>query len=325
MRENSAYLTVAPRLVLAPGAVLSLAFGSGPSRVLALDRVDLSLKPGTILGVVGESGSGKSTLGFAVGRLLPDDVRPLTGAVTVAARDVWQLSDAALRELRLSTLRYVFQDPIATLDPTHRIGTHLAEAVTPRAVAARVLAGLAEVSLPNSERVAASWPHELSGGMAQHVTIAMAFIANPQVVVADEATSALDASVRTRILELLRAKAKASGITLTLISHDLWAVRSFCDEVVVMYGGHIVEHGLAARVFAQPAHPCTRALLAATPGHEAPGERLATIPGAVGALRRPSTGCAFALRCPRAAANFRVMMPDLTDRAGHRLACWNPG
>lgn len=301
---------------------LSLAFGSGPANVLALDGVDLSLKPGTILGVVGESGSGKSTLGFAMGRLLPDGVRPLTGQVTVAGREVWQLSDAALRDLRLTTLRYVFQDPIATLDPTRRIGTQLSEAVTPRADTARVLAALAEVGLPDPARVAASWPHELSGGMAQRVTIAMAFIANPQVVVADEATSALDASVRTRILDLLRAKAKASGITLILISHDLWAVRSFCDEVAVMYGGRIVEHGLAARVFAKPAHPYTRALLAATPGHEAPGEQLATIPGAVGALRGPSTACAFAPRCAHAIAGPCDKRPEPSEVASNwRVLC----
>ena len=298
---------------------LSLAFGSG---VLALDGVDLGLKPGTILGVVGESGSGKSTLGFAMGRLLPDGVRPLTGKVTVAGRDVWQLSDVALRDLRLTTLRYVFQDPIATLDPTRRIGTQLAEAVTPCADTARVLAALAEVGLPDPARVAASWPHELSGGMAQRVTIAMAFIANPQVVVADEATSALDASVRTRILDLLRAKAKASGITLILISHDLWAVRSFCDEVAVMYGGRIVEHGLAAEVFAKPAHPYTRALLAATPGHEAPGEKLATIPGAVGALRGRSTTCAFAPRCAPAIAGPCETRPETSEVAPNwRVLC----
>lgn len=286
---------------------LTITFGAGDAAVLALDGVNLTGRPGTILGIVGESGSGKSTLGFALGRLMPDGVRPSSGQVFVAGEEVWTLPAPDLRRLRQTALRYVFQDPIATLDPTRRIGRQLAEAVMPPASRAQVLAALAEVGLPDPERAAGSWPHELSGGMAQRVSIAMAFMASPRVVVADEATSALDASVRTRILDLLRRKSRASDITLILISHDLAAVRAFCDEVAVMYAGRIVEHGPAAKVFAAPAHPYTRALLAASPGHEAPGDELSTIPGSVVTQRKPATACAFAPRCAH-------VLPGACDR-----------
>jgi peptide/nickel transport system ATP-binding protein len=276
---------------------LSLAFGQGANAVQALDGVSCNVEQGVVLGIVGESGSGKSTLGFALGRLMPEGVQPQSGSVQVFGQDIWTLSDSQLRELRNSTLRYVFQAPIATLNPTRRIGVQLAESVNPPASAAQVHAVLEDVGLPDPARVARSWPHELSGGMAQRVTIAMAFIANPRIVVADEATSALDASVRTRILDLLRSRARATGATLILISHDLWAVRNYSDQVAVMYGGRIVEHGPSAEVFATPLHPYTRALLAATPGHENQGESLATIPGAASSLPAPSPGCAFAPRC----------------------------
>lgn len=302
---------------------LSLTFGKGARPVQALDGVSLTLEPGVVLGIVGESGSGKSTLGFALGRLMPEGVRPASGSVQVFGQEIWTLGDSQLRELRNHTLRYVFQDPIATLNPTRRIGVQLAEAVNPPASDAQVIAALEEVGLPDPARVARSWPHELSGGMAQRVTIAMAFIANPRLVVADEATSALDASVRTRILDLLRARARATGATLILISHDLWAVRSYSDQVAVMYGGRIVEHGPSAEVFAAPRHPYTRALLAATPGHERQGESLATIPGAASPLHGPSPGCAFAPRCTLAQAGLCDVQRPILDfpSAGHSLLC----
>jgi len=302
---------------------LSLAFGQGSRRVQALDGVSLVLEPGVVLGVVGESGSGKSTLGFALGRLMPEGVRPANGSVKVFGQDIWTLPDTQLRELRNHTLRYVFQDPIATLNPTRRIGVQLAEAVSPTATQAQVLAALEEVGLPDPARVARAWPHELSGGMAQRVTIAMAFIANPRLVVADEATSALDASVRTRILDLLRSRARARGATLILISHDLWAIRNYSDQVAVMYGGQIVEHGPSAQVFAAPLHPYTRALLAATPGHEKQGESLATIPGAASPLHAPCPGCSFAPRCTLAQPGLcDVQRPSLDHPSPERsLLC----
>ena len=276
---------------------LVLEFGFGPSAVRALDGVDLEVPAGTILGIVGESGSGKSTVGFACGRLMPAGVRPARGRIEVLGRNVWDMDIASMRRMRVSDLRYVFQDPIATLDPTKTVGWQLAHAIEGGLAHDQVLAALAEVGLPDPARVAAAWPHELSGGMAQRVVIAMALAGEPRIIIADEATSALDASVRTRILQLMRDMSRKRGITLLILSHDLWAVRMFCDRIAVMYGGRVVEHGPAAAVFDAPAHPYTQALLAATAGHEKPGETLRTIPGIPPLLRGASPGCAFAPRC----------------------------
>ncbi|MFZ1814398.1 MAG: ABC transporter ATP-binding protein [Rhizobiaceae bacterium] len=276
---------------------LVLEFGSGPGAVRALDGVDIEVAPGTILGIVGESGSGKSTVGFACGRLMPEGVRPGRGRITVLGEEVWELDIAAMRRMRIRDLRYIFQDPIATLDPTKTIGWQLRNSVEGGLSDEEMILALSDVGLPDPGRVALAWPHELSGGMAQRVVIAMALAGDPKIIVADEATSALDASVRTRILELMRDLSRKRGITLLVLSHDLWAVRMYCDEIAVMYAGRVVEHGPSREVFASPGHPYTQALLAATAGHEKPGEKLNTIPGIPPLLRGASIGCAFAPRC----------------------------
>ncbi len=281
---------------------LVLEFGSGPGAVRALDGVTLSVPEGSILGVVGESGSGKSTVGFAAGRLMPEGVRPRQGRLGVLGNQVWDISIGQMRQIRRQMLRYIFQDPIATLDPTKRIGWQLKYAVEPNLSHDEIVTALSDVGLPDPEQVISAWPHELSGGMAQRVVIAMALLGHPKIIVADEATSALDASVRIRVLELLRDRSRERGITLLLLSHDLWAVRRFCDNIAVMYGGRIVEHGPAEKVFERPAHPYTRALLGATAGHEKPHETLSTIPGIPPLLHGACPGCAFAPRCDLAAS-----------------------
>ncbi len=280
---------------------LVLEFGSGPAAVRALDGVTLSVPEGSILGIVGESGSGKSTVGFAAGRLMPEGVRPRQGRLGVLGNQVWDISIGQMRQIRRQMLRYIFQDPIATLDPTKRIGWQLKYAVEPNLSHDEIVTALSDVGLPDAEQVISAWPHELSGGMAQRVVIAMALLGHPKIIVADEATSALDASVRIRVLELLRDRSRQRGITLLLLSHDLWAVRRFCDNIAVMYGGRIVEHGPAEKVFERPAHPYTLALLGATAGHEKPHETLNTIPGIPPLLHGASPGCAFAPRCNLAA------------------------
>jgi peptide/nickel transport system ATP-binding protein len=300
-----------------------LEFGHGASAVRALDGVTLAVPDGCLLGIVGESGSGKSTAAFAAGRLMPQGVGPKSGRLTVLGRDVWNLPIADLRQMRIHDLRYIFQDPIATLDPTKKIGWQIREAAVGGASPEDVKAALRDVGMNDPDRVAASWPHELSGGMAQRAVIAMALIARPRIIIADEATSALDASVRTRILELLRDASRDRGITLILVSHDLWAVRKFCDRIAVMYGGRVVEDGPADRVFGQPAHPYTRALLAATVGQEARGDRLATIPGIPPLLHGACPGCAFAPRCDHAQLGLcDTQRPQTEDvEEGWHLLC----
>lgn len=281
-----------------------LEFGSGAGAVRALDGITMDIPKGCIMGIVGESGSGKSTAGFAAGRLMPHGVRPLSGGLEVLGRDVWALPIEQMREMRVRDLRYIFQDAVATLDPTKKVGWQIRDASTGEMNDAAIFVVLSDVGMTDPERVFASWPHELSGGMAQRVVIAMALVAEPKIIIADEATSALDASVRTRILELLRDISHARGITLLLLSHDLWAVRKFCDRIAVMYGGRVIEQGPAEAVFSAPTHPYTQALLAATVGHESEGEQLETIPGIPPLLRSQAEGCAFSPRCPHAQASL---------------------
>lgn len=275
---------------------LVLEFGNGSDTVRALDGVNLPVPRGTIMGIVGESGSGKSTIGFAVGRLMPEGVRP-EGKLDVLGHAVWDMDIDNLREMRGKDLRYVLQDPIATLDPTKPIGWQVKNAMQPPLSDQQVIDALLDVGLSDAKRVAAAWPHELSGGMAQRVVIAMALVGEPKIIIADEATSALDASVRTRVLELLKNKSRERNITLLLISHDLAAVRMFADQIAVVYAGRIVELGDAKAVFADPVHPYTQALMAATAGHEKPGETLHTIPGIPPQLTGEAANCAFEPRC----------------------------
>lgn len=265
--------------------------------VRALDGVSVDARAGKILGIVGESGSGKSTVGFAAGRLMPHGVTPASGELEVLGQDVWALPIEEMRAMRIADLRYIFQDPIATLDPTKKVGAQISEAAPTTPALSAIHDVLREVGMNDPETVARAWPHELSGGMAQRVVIAMALISAPKIIIADEATSALDASVRTRILELMREASRARGITLMLLSHDLWAVRKFCDDIAVMYAGRIVEQGPAEAIFANPGHPYTRALISATVGHEKRGEKLATIDGIPPQLHGAAKGCAFAPRC----------------------------
>lgn len=286
-----------------------LEFSNGAVR--ALDGIDLQVPTGSILGIVGESGSGKSTLGFAAGRLMPEGVVPTQGVLNLMGEDIWGLSIDRMRAIRQRELRYIFQDPIATLDPTKKIDWQLQNAIPEKVSREDAIDVLKDVGLPDPEQVANAWPHELSGGMAQRVVIAMALLGNPKVIVADEATSALDASVRIRVLELLRDLSRKRGITLLLISHDLWAVRRFCDDIAIMYGGRVVEHGPAKDIFKKPAHPYTQALLGATAGHEKPGETLQTIPGIPPLLKGACPGCAFAPRCNHATPACETTRPSI--------------
>ena len=282
----------------------------------ALDGVDVQIESGQTVGIVGESGSGKSTLGLAVGRLLPGNARRLDGDLLLDGRSVFDLNNDELIQLRQSTLGFVFQNPMSALDPTIRIGHQVAD-VLPNASAEAVNRLLARVGLPEGNRVAASYPHQLSGGMAQRVAIAIAIARNPRLIVADEPTASLDASVREQILELLVSLPRAIGATVVLLSHDLSAVALHCSRVIVMYGGRAVEAGPSDLIFQRPSHPYTIALLKAAPGTEAPGETLHAIRGMHPLLSGRSTQCTFVARCDWAADVCSSVRPE-TRRLGQR-------
>ncbi|MFF5986967.1 ABC transporter ATP-binding protein [Prauserella flavalba] len=296
-------------------------YASGGRTVRALDGAALTVEAGETVGVVGESGSGKSTLGSAIGGLLPGAAKVVSGAVRVDGDDVNSLRPTQLRALRRERLGYVFQEPIGSLDPTMRVGKQVELALRGRGTKADVLPHLERVRLRDPERVARSYPHQLSGGMAQRVAIALAMAGKPEILIADEPTAALDSQIREEVLGVIFSLAAESGTTILWLSHDLPAVAKRCSRVVVMYGGRVVESGSAGEVLAAPRHPYTAALVRAVPGELAEGERLVPIPGQPPVLDGPSEGCAFAPRCPDADDACAASRPPLVSVEQRDVLC----
>ncbi len=300
---------------------LVVAYDSPAGAVQALDGVDLTLDAGETLGIVGESGSGKSTLGAAIGRLLPAGGRRLAGEIELDGTAVFACDGGAIRALRRRTLGFVFQNPMTALDPTMRIGAQVQGALGARAGGTKVAELLESVGLAEVSRVARSYPHQLSGGMAQRVAIAIAIARRPRLLIADEPTASLDTSIRDQILDLLMSLRSASGASLILLSHDLRMIAKHSDRVAVMYGGRIVELGPNAPLFESQTHPYTKALIEAAPGSETAGGSVQPIPGAPAVLYGPSAGCAFAPRCGWAVARCTGERPSLRDVGGRLVAC----
>lgn len=291
---------------------LALEF-TGTTTVRALDGVDLDVADGSSVAIVGESGSGKSTLASVIGRLQPRSATIVRGELEVDGIDVLRLSDDALRAYRRDTLAYIAQDPIGSLDPTMRIGAQLRlilRAVGDDDSVARQVELLTSMQITDPARVIRLFPHQISGGMAQRVAIAMAMCRRPKLLIADEPTAALDSQVREEVIRLLFAQAREQGTTIVWLSHDLPAVARWCDQVAVMYAGRVVERGPADAVLGSPVHPYSRALAATDPSRARRGERLASIPGSPPVLHGESEGCAFAARCAHRIDACEVVRPE---------------
>jgi peptide/nickel transport system permease protein len=313
-------LPASGRVLDMAGLTLAIDAPSGP--VHPVRDVTLGVSAGETLAVVGESGSGKSLAALAVMGLLPDAVRVAGGIARLAGQDVLRLDEPGLRRLRGRRVAMVFQDPLSSLNPVHRIGTQVAEALRAhrplpaRAAAAAARALLARVGLPDPARVARAFPHELSGGMRQRAMIAIAIANDPDLLIADEPTTALDATVQAQVLDLLAALGRTRRMALIFITHNLPLVAAIADRVAVMYAGQVVEEAPTAVLLAHPLHPYTAALLASVPGG---GGGLPTpIPGSVPAPHALPRGCAFAPRCvhvrPACAAAEPPMQQATPDR-----------
>ena len=263
----------------------------------ALDGATLKIATGETLGIAGESGSGKSTLAAAVGGLLPTAARYIDGKVRLAGQSVIGCSDKDIRNLRREHLGYVFQDPIGSLDPTMRVGRQLALVLGGRPGDSEIAEHLERVRLEDVRRVALAYPHQLSGGMAQRVAIAIAMAKQPHLLIADEPTAALDAQVRGEILNVIFGLAAGASTSIMMLSHDLPGLARHCSRIAVMYGGTVVEEGPAHEVMDRPGHPYTIALSKALPANVPLGARLVSIPGQPPVLTGASTGCSFAPRC----------------------------
>jgi oligopeptide/dipeptide ABC transporter ATP-binding protein len=281
---------------------LRTVFHVRPSPVVAVNDVSFEIRKGETLGLVGESGSGKSVTAFSIIRLVQEPGRVETGRVVFQGRDLVPLSDEAMRQVRGAGIGFVFQEPMAALNPVMRVGAHIAEALTVHGLASgpeartRAIELLRAVRIVDPEKRVDDYPHQLSGGMRQRVMLAIALACRPPLVIADEPTTALDVTVQAQILELLRDMKREFDLSLLLITHDLGVIAETADRVAVMYAGRIVEQGPVREIFRNPKHPYTRGLLASIPGGAA-GSRLKAIEGAVPNLAELPRGCAFAPRC----------------------------
>jgi peptide/nickel transport system ATP-binding protein len=303
---------------------LTVAFDGIP----ALRGIDLSVARGEALALVGESGCGKSVTWLAALGLLPGSKARVAGSVRLDGQEILGAPPAVLDRLRGGRIAMIFQDPASSLNPVHRIGRQIAEALRlhrgMRGIAARAEAKrlLDQVGIPDAARRLDAYPHELSGGQNQRVMIAMALAGRPELLVADEPTTALDVTIQAQILELLGELQKETGMALVLISHDLGVVSETCKRVAVMYAGRIVEEAPADRLFAQAAHPYTQGLIGALPPISGDRRPLAAIPGAVPEPWAMPQGCAFAPRCPRRGMACDAAQPSLAAlEPGHRAAC----
>ena len=301
--------------------------GQGRSgQTLVVDSVSFDVFPGETVGLVGESGCGKTLTALAVLRLLPGSLAVAAGQALWAGRDLLQMPDRVFDALRGSALAYVSQEPQASLDPSFTVGSQLAEVIrrhdrVPRSAArARTVALLRQVELPDPERTARAYPHELSGGMAQRVALALALAGRPDLLIADEPTTALDVTVQAEMLALLRRLARETGMAVLLITHDWGVVADVCDRTIVMYAGQVVEHGGVQDLFERPLHPYTLGLLRSHPSLARAGQPITALPGRVALPGAWPTGCRFAPRCGFADDACRAGPIPLTERSVSRQA-----
>jgi peptide/nickel transport system ATP-binding protein len=290
--------------------------------------MSLSVSQGETLCIVGESGCGKSMTALALMRLLPQGVDVARGSVVLGDVELTALSERQAEDFRGNRIAMIFQEPLTALNPVMTIGSQIAEAISRhRGLSGReawsaAVEALRQTQMPDPERRAGQYPHELSGGMRQRAVIALALCCEPQVIVADEPTTALDVTVQAQILGLIRQMQERHGTALVLITHDLGVVAETADRVVVMYAGRCVEEASVEDLFDAPLHPYTHGLMGAIPRRGA--EHLTEIGGTVPPLWKLPQGCAFAPRCPRVTDRCREERPPLLEyRPNHRAACWN--
>jgi len=308
---------------------LRICFPTPAGDAYAVDGVSLQIDSAQTLGLVGESGCGKTATALSILRLLPPTGRVAGGHIRFAERDLLELDEAAMRELRGGQIAMIFQEPMSALNPVLTVGDQIAEAVRMHRPVSRrqawqeAIDRLRTVEIPEPERRAGEYPHQLSGGMRQRVMIAMALAASPRLLIADEPTTALDVTIQAQILDLLGELRQAFGMALLLVTHDLGIVAERAERVAIMYAGRIVEHGTVEDVFRRPLHPYTQALLRSVPrAGTARQRRLATLPGSVPEPWRLPSGCRFRDRCDQAVADCARIDPALREAsAGHQAAC----
>jgi oligopeptide/dipeptide ABC transporter ATP-binding protein len=307
---------------------LSVLFDTDAGTVGAVDAIDLTVRRGEILGLVGESGSGKSVTALAVLRLIRPPGRVAAGSVRFDGRELLALPEEEMRRIRGAQIAMVFQSPRTALNPVLPVGRQIArlyrlhQGCTAAEARRRTLEMLGLVGIPEPERRAGQYAHQLSGGMCQRVMIAMALATSPRLLLADEPTTGLDVSIAAQILDLLRDLGRRTGASIVLITHDLGVVAGLCDRVAVMHAGQLVECADVRTLFREPAHPYTRALVRSIPRVDRE-VTMEPIPGAVPPLLDAPPGCRYADRCPDVLDVCRTVKPALSALApDHEVACY---
>lgn len=301
--------------------------------VKAVDGVDLVIYPGEVLGIVGESGCGKSVTSLSIMRLIGQPGKIIEGEILYEGKDMLKFSDTEMMAMRGNRISMIFQQPQTSLNPVFRVGEQIGEVLNVHqdfgreAAQKRAVELLKQVGIPDPERRAEAFPHELSGGMAQRVMIAMALACVPDLLIADEPTTALDVTIQAQILDLMRNLRAQLGSAVILITHDLGVVAEMADRVAVMYAGQVVEQTSVKDLFKKPLHPYTLGLIGSTPVLGKVRDKLEVIPGTVPNLVNLPVGCRFAPRCTaRVNHNLSICTeknPDLMDIGdNHKVRCW---
>jgi oligopeptide/dipeptide ABC transporter ATP-binding protein len=301
--------------------------------VRAVDGVDFEVYPGEVLGLVGESGCGKSVTSLSIMRLISKPGRVDAGEILLDGDDLLKLPENEMIKVRGNRISMIFQQPQTALNPVFRVGEQLAEVLDIHQDLGReegwnrAIELLKMVGVPDPERRAEAYPHELSGGMAQRVMIAMALACVPELLIADEPTTALDVTIQAQILDLIRDMRREMNTSVILITHDLGVVAEMAERVAVMYAGEIVEQTDVNTLFDDPLHPYTQGLIGSIPILGEVKERLEVIPGSVPNLVNLPPGCRFAPRCKaRIQHNLTIctdQKPELEEvKMGHKVRCW---
>jgi peptide/nickel transport system ATP-binding protein len=305
-------------------------FFTKPGVVKAVDGVSFSVKRGSILGLVGESGCGKTVTGFSIIGLVDEPGKVVNGRILFNGNDLLALPEQQMQRLRGTRIAMIFQDPMMTLNPVLRIDTQMIETIKAHEKVSRQEAWsrsrdtLGKIGIASPEERLKAYPHQFSGGMRQRVSIAIAMLHKPDLIIADEPTTALDVTIQGQILYEIQKLCRETATALIWITHDLSVIAGLADQVCVMYAGKVVESGDVDPVLDEPLHPYTRGLIGSVPGLTRRGEPLAQIPGMTPSLLNLPEGCAFRPRCPRA-SEACLETPQITSPLnGRRVRCYHP-
>lgn len=308
---------------------LSVSFFTPAGEVKAVNNISYKLDKSKVLGIVGESGSGKSVSAYSIMGLIDEPGKITGGEILFEGRDLIKLSEHEKKKIRGDIISMIFQDPMTCLNPVYTIGNQLIEALTThqkinkKAAINRIMELLTLVGINEPKRRMSQYPHELSGGMRQRVMIAMALAGNPQILIADEPTTALDVTIQAQILELIKDIQKKIQMAVILITHDFGIVADMADDIIVMYGGGIVERGTVFDIFENPKHPYTLGLLKSLPRIDIKQDRLIPIEGTPIDLLNMRAGCPFSARCEECMKVCIDNKPPVVQfEEEHFSACW---